>query len=129
MANRAPPSRICRAFRQAALPWRSFRAPGIFQCTQTPLKCGRESPLSLCRHPPMSNTRDLAVPRLHGVIAAIPTPVGSVGPDHARLISLARHLLSSGCDGLNVLGTTGEATSFSVEERMAVMSAVAQAKL
>lgn len=73
--------------------------------------------------------RDTAIPRLRGVIAAIPTPVDDAGPDHARLILLARHLLSSGCHGLNLLGTTGEATSFSVAERMAVMSAVAQAKL
>src|SRR5262249_34415256 len=28
-----------------------------------------------------------------------------------------------GCDGLNVLGTTGEATSFSLDERKAVMDA------
>jgi 4-hydroxy-tetrahydrodipicolinate synthase len=32
-------------------------------------------------------------------------------------------LLDNGCDGLNVLGTTGEATSFSLEERKSVMSA------
>ncbi len=73
--------------------------------------------------------RDTAIPRLRGVIAAIPTPLDDAGPDHARLILLARHLLNSGCHGLNLLGTTGEATSFSVAERMAVMSAVAQAKL
>jgi 4-hydroxy-tetrahydrodipicolinate synthase len=77
----------------------------------------------------MSNLTEGATRRLRGVIAAIATPVGDAGPDHARLIVLARHLLSSGCHGLNLLGTTGEATSFSVEQRMAVMSAVAQAKL
>lgn len=67
--------------------------------------------------------------RLRGVIAAIVTPLGKRGADTARLITLARHLLSSGCDGLNVLGTTGEATSLSVDERMAVMSALATADL
>lgn len=77
----------------------------------------------------MSNVGDGAARKLRGVIAAIATPVGDAGPDHARLIVLARHLLTSGCHGLNLLGTTGEATSFSVEQRMAVMSAVAQAKL
>jgi len=77
----------------------------------------------------MSSVSAAAIPRLRGVIAAIATPVGDSGPDHARLILLARHLLSSGCHGLNLLGTTGEATSFSVEQRMAVMSAVAQARL
>jgi 4-hydroxy-tetrahydrodipicolinate synthase len=61
---------------------------------------------------------------LRGVIAAIATPIsGSGAPDIKRAIDLARYLLDNGCDGLNVLGTTGEATSFSREERMTVMSA------
>jgi 4-hydroxy-tetrahydrodipicolinate synthase len=61
---------------------------------------------------------------LSGVIAAIATPIDESGaPDLARAVKLARTLLDNGCDGLNVLGTTGEATSFSREERMAVMSA------
>src|ERR1700722_14724351 len=64
---------------------------------------------------------------LRGVIAAIPTPVNSVGnPDHARFLALARALLADGCDGLNVLGTTGEATSFTSEQRMGVMHAAAK---
>jgi 4-hydroxy-tetrahydrodipicolinate synthase len=41
----------------------------------------------------------------------------------ARAVKLARYLLDNGCDGLNVLGTTGEATSFSLDERKSVMSA------
>jgi 4-hydroxy-tetrahydrodipicolinate synthase len=62
--------------------------------------------------------------RLHGVIAAITTAVDPNGaPDIGRSVALARYLLANGCDGLNVLGTTGEATSFSVEQRKAVMSA------
>ncbi|MGH6726960.1 MAG: dihydrodipicolinate synthase family protein [Pseudolabrys sp.] len=61
---------------------------------------------------------------LSGVIAAIATPIDENGaPDLKRAVKLARYLLDNGCDGLNVLGTTGEATSFSREERMAVMSA------
>ena len=61
---------------------------------------------------------------LSGVIAAIATPIDASGvPDRKRAINLARYLLDNGCDGLNVLGTTGEATSFSREERMALMSA------
>jgi 4-hydroxy-tetrahydrodipicolinate synthase len=39
---------------------------------------------------------------------------------------LARHLLANGCDGLNVLGTTGEATSFSRDQRAQVMRAAAR---
>ncbi|HEX5212633.1 MAG TPA: dihydrodipicolinate synthase family protein [Pseudolabrys sp.] len=61
---------------------------------------------------------------LSGVIAAIATPIDERGsPDIRRALNLARYLLDNGCDALNVLGTTGEATSFSREERMAVMSA------
>src|SRR5258708_4104041 len=48
----------------------------------------------------------------------------------ARLLSRrAERLLNSGCDGLNVLGTTGEATSFSLAQRRAVMTAVAGSRL
>jgi 4-hydroxy-tetrahydrodipicolinate synthase len=61
---------------------------------------------------------------LSGVIAAIATPIDESGaPDLKRAVKLARFLLDNGCDGLNVLGTTGEATSFSRDERKAVMSA------
>jgi 4-hydroxy-tetrahydrodipicolinate synthase len=62
--------------------------------------------------------------KLRGVIAAIATPVDEAGePDLARATTLARFLLDNGCDGLNVLGTTGEATSFSLDQRKRVMSA------
>ena len=68
--------------------------------------------------------------QLHGVIAAIATAVEETGaPDCARSTTLARHLLANGCDGLNVLGTTGEATSFSLEERKRVMTAYRDAGL
>jgi 4-hydroxy-tetrahydrodipicolinate synthase len=61
---------------------------------------------------------------LSGVIAAVATPVEESGaPDLKRAVKLARYLLDNGCDGLNVLGTTGEATSFSLDERKAVMDA------
>jgi 4-hydroxy-tetrahydrodipicolinate synthase len=61
--------------------------------------------------------------KLTGVIAAVATAVDESGaPDAARSTKLARFLLDTGCDGLNVLGTTGEATSFSLEQRKAVMS-------
>ena len=61
---------------------------------------------------------------LSGVIAAVATPIDENGaPDLKRAVSLARYLLDNGCDGLNVLGTTGEATSFSLDERKGVMDA------
>src|SRR5712675_1974491 len=68
--------------------------------------------------------------QLHGVIAAIATAIDETGaPDCARSTTLARYLLANGCDGLNVLGTTGEATSFSLEERKRMMSAYRDAGL
>jgi 4-hydroxy-tetrahydrodipicolinate synthase len=68
------------------------------------------------------------VDHLRGVIAAIATPVDETGePDVKRAVQLAKFLLANGCDGLNVLGTTGEATSFSRTQRMHLMSAYAQA--
>jgi 4-hydroxy-tetrahydrodipicolinate synthase len=67
---------------------------------------------------------------MHGVIAAVATAVDDKGePDCARSTALARFLLDTGCDGLNVLGTTGEATSFSLDQRKRVMNAYAQAGL
>jgi 4-hydroxy-tetrahydrodipicolinate synthase len=72
----------------------------------------------------------MPVPALSGVIAAIATPVDQNGePDLARATQLARHLLDNGCDGLNVLGTTGEATSFSLAQRRQVMTAYRDAGL
>jgi 4-hydroxy-tetrahydrodipicolinate synthase len=66
----------------------------------------------------------MARAKLAGVIAAIATPIDEAGePDVARGATLAHFLLNNGCDGLNVLGTTGEATSFSLEQRKQVMSA------
>jgi len=68
--------------------------------------------------------------KLHGVIAAIATAVDDKGePDCGRSTALARFLIANGCDGLNVLGTTGEATSFSLEQRKRVMSAYRDAGL
>lgn len=68
--------------------------------------------------------------KLRGVIAAIATPVQENGaPDLERIVKLGRHLLDNGCNALNVLGTTGEATSFSTDERKAVMTAFKTAGL
>jgi 4-hydroxy-tetrahydrodipicolinate synthase len=65
---------------------------------------------------------------LQGVIAAAATPVTAQGgPDLDRFVRLCRWLLENGCDGLNICGTTGEATSFTREQRMAIMSVAAEA--
>src|SRR3954454_4179454 len=68
--------------------------------------------------------------KLQGVIAAIATAVDDKGePDCTRSTALAKFLLANGCDGLNVLGTTGEATSFSTAQRIKVMTAYRAAAL
>ena len=68
--------------------------------------------------------------RLRGVIAAAATPLNTdFSIDTDRLIEHCRALLDEGCDGINLLGTTGEATSFSVEQRLAAMQAVARSGL
>jgi len=72
----------------------------------------------------------MSASKIRGVIAAVATPVEANGePDTGRATKLARYLLDNGCDGLNVLGTTGEATSFSLEQRKRVMSAYKAAGL
>lgn len=64
--------------------------------------------------------------RLGGVIAAVPTPLDMAGaPALEPFLAHARWALANGCDGLNVLGTTGEATSLSAEQRLRVMRAAA----
>lgn len=63
---------------------------------------------------------------LAGVIAAAATPLtADLKPDLDRFVALCGWLLDNGCDGLNICGTTGEATSFTREERMSLMSAAA----
>ena len=68
--------------------------------------------------------------RLRGVIAAAATPLNAdFSIDIERLIEHCRALLAEGCDGINLLGTTGEATSFAVEQRLAAMQALARSGL
>lgn len=66
--------------------------------------------------------------RIRGVVAAVPTPVDPSGePDTNRFVRHARWALDNGCDGLNVLGTTGEANSLSPDQRGTVMAEAASA--
>jgi 4-hydroxy-tetrahydrodipicolinate synthase len=69
--------------------------------------------------------------KLQGVIAAVATPLSnSLTIDHNRLVSHCRWLLGQGgCDGINLLGTTGEATSFSAAARIDAMQAIARSGL
>lgn len=69
-------------------------------------------------------------PALHGVIPAVPTPLDAEGrPQPQKLVAFIRELFDSGCHGVNLLGTTGEATSFDRATRLWVMEAVAEAGL
>lgn len=63
-----------------------------------------------------------------GVFAASLTPMTPTGaPDHAMAVGHCRWLLDNGCDGLAPLGTTGEANSQSLADRMALIKAIAAA--
>ena len=62
-----------------------------------------------------------------GVFAAVLTPQHKdLSPDHGRLAAHSRWLLANGCDGLGILGTTGEANSFSLAERLEILDKLAE---
>lgn len=57
-----------------------------------------------------------------GVNAAVLTPMNpDLSVDLDRMAAHCRWLLANGCNGLGVLGTTGEANSLGVNERIAVL--------
>ena len=65
---------------------------------------------------------------VRGVFAAVLTPQSAdLAPDHGTLADHCRWLLANGCDGLALLGTTGEANSFSVGERADILDALVEA--
>lgn len=65
---------------------------------------------------------------LRGIYSATLTPFDDgLRPDASVAIPYYRGLLENGCDGLNVLGTTGEAMSVGVADRVAYMEALAGA--
>ncbi len=60
-----------------------------------------------------------------GVWAPALTPLDrNLVPDSKRYVAHLKRLLSEGCHGVVMFGTTGEAPSFSVDERMAVLESV-----
>ena len=60
-----------------------------------------------------------------GVYAAALTPLdGDLNPDPQAAAAHCRWLLAHGCDGIGLLGTTGEANSFSLAERLGLIEGV-----
>nr|WP_294503007.1 dihydrodipicolinate synthase family protein [uncultured Rhodopila sp.] len=67
---------------------------------------------------------------ISGVYCAAVTPVtAKLAPDHPAFVAHCRYLLQEGCDGVAMLGTTGEANSFSTGERKALLEAVIAADI
>jgi len=63
-----------------------------------------------------------------GVYAASLTPMtAALEPDLPRLIAHSNWLLANGCDGLGILGTTGEANSLTLTQRRRVIDAAIDA--
>src|SRR5690606_39222590 len=91
----------------------------------------RPTPARGGRRAAPANERILKMQRLSGVVAAAATPLNAdFTIDTARLVEHCAWLLDGGgCHGINLLGTTGEATSFSVEQRLAAMTAIARSGL
>lgn len=65
---------------------------------------------------------------ISGVYCASATPVNAdLSPDLEALAAHAKALIADGCDGIALLGTTGEANSFSLTERKTILEAAATA--
>ncbi len=63
-----------------------------------------------------------------GVYAAALTPLtDNLEPDIGLMAAHCRWLLDNGCDGLAILGTTGEANSFGLKERIGILDGLAEA--
>lgn len=64
---------------------------------------------------------------MFGVIAAVPTPINNDGnPILDTFLEHCGWVLQNGCDGVNILGSTGEANSFNSHQRKLVMESASQ---
>jgi 4-hydroxy-tetrahydrodipicolinate synthase len=64
---------------------------------------------------------------LKGVLAAVLTPMDEdLNPDQRAFATHCHRLLAAGCHGLSVFGTTGEANSLSVNERLYALEALVE---
>jgi 4-hydroxy-tetrahydrodipicolinate synthase len=67
----------------------------------------------------------MSPPRTSGVVCASLTPLDDSGrPCLELLAEHCRWLLASGCDDVLLLGTTGEANSFTIDERISIVEGV-----
>jgi 4-hydroxy-tetrahydrodipicolinate synthase len=65
---------------------------------------------------------------ISGVFCASATPILEDGaPDHAAFADHCKALIEEGCDGVALLGTTGEANSFSLQQRQDLLEKVVAA--
>ncbi|MGI8910958.1 MAG: dihydrodipicolinate synthase family protein [Rubrobacteraceae bacterium] len=75
--------------------------------------------------------QDLASKKQHtgqikGVLAAALTPMDeNLDLNHEAFVTHCLRLLDAGCHGLGIFGTTGEANSFTVDERIAALETLA----
>ena len=64
---------------------------------------------------------------MFGVIAAVPTPIDNNGePILDTFISHCKWVLQNGCNGINILGSTGEANSFNSYQRKLIMESASK---
>ena len=69
---------------------------------------------------------DIPLPR--GIYAPVLTPFkDDLSPDTGRFVAHCKWLLAEGCNGLVLFGTTSEANSLALDERMALTDAVVEA--
>ncbi len=70
----------------------------------------------------------LPADRFAGVLAAAVTPVdNNLVPNEVLMVDHCKWLLKNGVDGLAILGTTGEANSFSLKERISIIEGLIEA--
>ena len=68
-------------------------------------------------------------PTFSGVIAPVLTPLGEDGaPDLDRFVEHCEWLMEEGCTGLAPFGTTSEANSLGIDERMEMLEEVVEAR-